>query len=136
MKKFLLCLLLVVLFSGTTLADTFRSEYAEGEVLVLIKAPTSLNYYSVMGIFSTDVYSRSVSDQAERFARSRELEALSTYPALARNSGESIILLRSRHKSTEELVRELSSAPDVISVQRNHRTTTSSGGMRMAPIRG
>ena len=93
------CLLSIILFACSALAGTFQSQYVEGEVLVLIKAPTASDYYSIMGVFSASAYSRTVSNQAENFARSRGLEAGSTFPRIAKISGESIILLRSRYKT-------------------------------------
>ena len=125
MQKFLLSLLLTFSFLCTVAADdvqrvAYVAEYAEREVIVMINAPSD---YSVMETFSTNEYSRVISNQAETFGRSRGLEVRNTYPKLTRNSGISIIHLRSDNKSTDELIRELSSDPNVVSVQRNYRMT-------------
>jgi len=120
MKK-LFCLLLVVLFSCPALANTVDTskEYAEGEVLVVVAAPVSSDYF-VRGVFNENDYLKAISSQAEIFARNRGLKTLNTYPEMARASGKSIIHLRSDNKTTEELVKELSFATDVECVQPNY----------------
>jgi uncharacterized protein YjdB len=67
-------------------------------------------------------YSQAVTLQAEDFAKKYGLEARRTYPAIASSTGMSIIHLRSEYKSTEELIKELSSVPEVISVSPNYVT--------------
>jgi subtilisin family serine protease len=119
MKKFLFYLLLIIMFSCPALADTGYPKYTEGEVLVVINAPEASDY-SVMGTFNRNTYSRAVSNQAEAFARSVGLESRNTYPEIARISGKNIIYIRSENKSTNQLIRELSYAPEVISVSPNY----------------
>jgi hypothetical protein len=111
MKKFLLCLSIIVLFSSPVLAAP--AEYAEREVLVLIFAPAYDDYNDM------DAYTKTLTDQAEALAKKYGLEARNTYPAIAKITGKSIILLRSETKSTEELMEELSSDPEIISVEPN-----------------
>jgi len=106
MKKLFVCLLLVVLFSCPALANAPR--YAEGEVLVVVNAPIA-SEYEVMGVYNENLYSRALSNQAEGFARSRGLEARNTYPEIARVTGKSIIHLQSKHKNTDQLIREIMS---------------------------
>ena len=100
--------------SGTT--------YSQGAVLVVIDAPIASNY-EVMGAFNRGAYSRAVSNQAESFARNRELEVRNTFPEIAKISGKNIIHLRSTHKSTAQLIRELASISYVESIQPNYRVT-------------
>ena len=116
MRAFLLCLILNTLFLCPALADTANilPEYVEGDVLVLIAAPTYEE-----GI-SRDVYAQLVLEQAEAFASKYGLRVIRTYPEIAKISGESILFLRSDHKSTDDLIKELSSDPNVIGVQPNY----------------
>ena len=99
--------------------DTFHSNYVEGEVLVVVDAP-SVSAFSVTGVFNAVAYSQAISNQAEVFAGNFGLEALNTFSDIASISGKSIIHLRSEHKSIEELIQELSSAPDVENVSPNY----------------
>ena len=129
MKKLILFLLLIVLFSCPALANTLQykgksPEYAEGEALVMIEAPAASEYL-IMGIHNADLYSRAVLNHAEGFAKSHGYEVRNTYPEIARMSGKSIVHLRSAHKSTEQLIKELSSAYGVLSVQPNYMNKVS-----------
>ena len=120
MRRFLFCILLVFMSTFPALANV--PEYVEGEVLILTDAPAESDY-TVMGSFNRNVYSQAISDQAETFARTRGLETHGSFPEIARLTGKNIIYLRSDHKSTEELIKELSSDPEVISVQPNYIRT-------------
>jgi len=115
-----LCLSLIILLSHPALADTIHQKYVDGEVLVVIDAPEP-SEYEEMGVFNANIYSHAISNQAVDFAGSRGLEARNTYPEIARYSGKSIIHLRSEHKSTSQLMRELSSLPNVESIMPNYR---------------
>ena len=114
MKKVLLCLFLI-LFSFPAIAGTPElPEYVEGEVLISITAPAFDDYNDM------SAYSLALMQQADAFAKKYGLEIIGNVrSAIARTSGVSIICLRSEYKSTEELIMELSSDPDVISVQPN-----------------
>jgi subtilisin family serine protease len=126
MKKFFICLLLIVSFSYPALANVaYISKYSEpkfveGEVLVVLEDAPVASDYSIMGVFNRNAYSQAVSNQAEAFTRARGLEARNTYPDIARVSGKNIIHIRSINKSTEQLIKELSTALDVENVQPNH----------------
>jgi hypothetical protein len=96
-----------------------ESPYAEGEVLAVIDAPYT-PAYSAMGVFNASAYSQAVSYQAEAFVSKFGLKAFKTYPKIAEFSGKSIIHIRSEHKSTEELIKELSSDPYVVYVHPNY----------------
>jgi len=110
--------MLVILFSCPALADA--PEYVEGEVLVVLNAPLSAySTYSITETAGINAYSQAILYQAEAFARDFGLEALNTFSEIAVISGKSIIHLRSEHKSTEELIQELSSVPYVESVHPN-----------------
>jgi hypothetical protein len=117
MKKLFLSILLAVLFSSNAMADvssTFKyGDYVDGEVLVLIDSPASSDF-TVMGKFNRNVYSQVVKSQAEAFTRSFGFESCSTFPDIASYTGKSIIHIRSENKSTIELIREISSDPNVI----------------------
>ena len=119
MKKYLLCMLLIALFSCPAFADTM--EYVEGEVLVVMRAPMSA--YSSKETSVTSAFSEAVLSQAETFARNFGLEALSTFPEIANITGKNIVHLRSDNKSTEELLQELSPVPSVESVYPNYIRT-------------
>ena len=118
MKKLLFCVLLTVLFSYPVLADTSEPpKYTEGDVIVTIAAP-AFNDYGDMS-----AYSEAILQQANAFAIKHGLELRgSTRPEIARTSGISIISLRSENKSTAELIKELSSDPDVIGAEPNYIT--------------
>jgi len=115
MKNFLLCLLLV-LFSCPAFAGTLeRPSYIEGEVLVLMNAPVFSDYDDM------SAYSQAVSQQTEAFAKEFDLELMQIIGLeTSITTGKITLLLYSEHKSTEELIRELSSNPNVISVQPNY----------------
>jgi subtilisin family serine protease/uncharacterized membrane protein len=112
-------MLLTVLFSFPVAADAINSQYKEGEALVVIKALAASDC-SAMGAFSANAYSEAILNHADSFARSFGLEALNTYPEIAVISGKSIIHIRSEHKSTLELISELSTAPQVVNVSPNY----------------
>ena len=67
-----------------------------------------------------EAYSLTIWRQAEAFASEFGLELLNTYPELARRGGKSTIHLGSEYRSTQEMLKELSSDPRVISVQANY----------------
>ena len=123
MKKIISFLFMVILFLCPIIADAayreYNEEYVEGDVLIVMEAPKASDY-KIMGVFNENLYSWALSNQTEGFARSRGLEARNTYPEIARFSGKNIIKLRSEHKSTAQLMRELSSDPNVESVQPNY----------------
>jgi subtilisin family serine protease len=123
MKKFTfyISLMLVVFFSCPILAGTIETtpQYVEGEVLIVMEAPSASDY-EVMGAFDAVLYSRALSNQTDGFARSRGFEADRTFPEIARFSGKNIVKLSSEYKSTAQLIRELSSDPQVESVQPNY----------------
>ena len=115
MKKFLFCLFLVVLFSCPASADVMLyPEYVEGDVLVMIYAPAFDDYGDM------SAYSQAVLQQAEVFASKFGLEVRSTFPSIAKSSGKNIISLRSENKTTEEMLLQLLSAPDVLSADPNY----------------
>jgi len=117
MKYLLLfCALFFLLFSCPVLANTpEHPEYKEKEVMVALCAPAFEDYDDM------STYSQALLQQAEAFAKKYELELVSgVLTETARLSGKSVINLRSEHKSTEELIRELSSDPDVIYVEPNY----------------
>ena len=97
------------------------SEYVEGEAIVVIEAP-SPSAYSVMGAFSENNYSQALVSQAEAFADKFDLEVLNTFSEIAVVTGKSIIHLRSDYKSADELIQELSAAPEVESASPNYIT--------------
>ena len=113
MNKFLLCALLIILFSGPALADTLPN-YVEGDVLVSMQAPPFCGNMSA--------FTHALQEQAEALAKKHGLglEVRRIFPEWARSSGMNWIFLRSEHKRTEELIRELSSDPNVIHVERNY----------------
>ena len=112
MKNILLCVLFILLLSYPASAD--NPDYVEGDVLVSIQAPAFSNYDNMI------TYSQALMDQAEAFASRFELQIIGGIrPSIAITTGVSIITLRSEYKSTEELIKELSTDPDVLSVQKN-----------------
>jgi subtilisin family serine protease len=115
MKNILICFLMVVLLSCPAFADT--PEYIEGEVLVVISAPMSA--FSAKGAVDANAFSEAVLSQAEAFANEFGLEAINSFPEIARISGKSIIHLSSEYKSTEEMIQELSTVSYVEGVYPN-----------------
>ena len=113
MKKLYLLLFLICACPAFALDN-----YAEGEVLVAIEAP-AYEYYVKAG-HSRNVYSEALSAAADSFADSAELDTLRTFPVISENSGGNIIHLRSKTKSTEQLMKELANDPRVKSVYPNY----------------
>jgi hypothetical protein len=113
MKNIIVCALFIILFSCPATVEASPA-YAEGEVLVTITAPAFEDYNDM------NAYSQAILQQAEAFAKKYELKVFGTYPETARSQGKSIIALRSDYKSTEEIMKELSSDPDVISMSPNY----------------
>ena len=104
MKKLFLSLLLVILYSCSAMAGASKHteptnvmKYVEGEVLVLLEAPAAQKY-SIMGKVDKPSYSRTITSEADIFAKKLKAEAKATYPTLARRSGNNIILIRWRTK--------------------------------------
>ena len=131
MKNVLICTFLIILFSCPAIAGTIGDvpEYVEGSVFVTLYAP---KYEESVGM---DVYSQLILEQAEAFAKKYGLVLDFTTPEKAKLSGNSIIGLSSEDKSTEELIKELTPDPDVISITPNYIRTpdpkpdkSSSGG--------
>ncbi|MCL1875884.1 MAG: Ig-like domain-containing protein [Synergistaceae bacterium] len=115
MKKILISMLMIVLFSCPALAGT--PEYIEGEVLVVLKTPMSA--FSALDAGSANAFSEALASQADAFASEYELEVLSTFSEISSITGANIIHLRSEFQSTEELIQELSAVPYVESVSPN-----------------
>ena len=112
MKKFLFYALLITIFSRPAFAGTTDDVpvYVEGDVMVTLDAPI---YEEGVDM---DVYSQLLLDQAEAFASKYGLKVINIYPGIAKSVSKSIIHLQSYNKSTEVLISELSSDPDVISI--------------------
>ena len=112
MKNVLFCTLLTLFFSCPVFAGTIKDNpiYVEGEVMVILRAPAYEKNISM------DAYSQLLLDQAETFAKKYGLELFAHYHVIARYTGKFMFALRSKNKSTDELIKELSPDPDVISV--------------------
>ena len=115
MKKLLICMLMIMLVSCPALADT--PEYVEGEVLVVLDAPMSA--FSVAGTDSANAFSEALLNQAEALAGEFDLEVQGTYSEIARISGKNIVHFRSEYQSTEEIIKELSEVPYIVSIAPN-----------------
>ena len=120
MNKLLFCILLVALLSFPAFAganypeqEAPWSEYVEGEVFVEIVAPSSSDYPI------EDAFVQALLEQAEAFGSKYDLEVGGISPATARASGKNNILFRSKHKSTKELIDELSSDNEVLNITPN-----------------
>ena len=113
MNKFLLCALLIILFSGPALAEDAPADYVEGEVIVVMHAPPFCG--------DAPAYLQVLRNQAEAFAKEFGFALVSVFDNadVAIRTGRSTFLLRSEFEITEELIKKLSSGLDVISVTRN-----------------
>jgi subtilisin family serine protease len=127
MKKILSYLFLVILFLYPAIASASEyryvtQDYAEGDVIVTINAPLSSDYF-IMNILNKNLYSQALSSQADVFARKYGFSASNaTLSEIARISGKNIIHIRSENKSTEQMIRELSSAHEVENISPNYIT--------------
>jgi hypothetical protein len=133
MKYVLFFTLLNIFFSCPVFAGTIKDKpiYVEGDVIVILKAP------AYEECISMDAYSQLLLDQAETFAKKYGLELFAVpYPEITKGSDKNIFGLRSKDKSTDELIKELLSDPDVIVVEPsyiNHKDPEpkSGGGCNM-----
>ena len=118
MKKLVFYLLLVILFSNTASAGASKypdpPEYVEGEVIAAINAPAFDDYNDM------DAYTEAIQLQAEALAGKYGIQVQGILPYMAKETGKNIIHLRSETKRTNELMKELSSDPNVISVEPNY----------------
>ena len=114
-KKVILPLLLLLFCASAVYA--YGTEYAEGEIIVIIDDSYT---YQAMGKYSLNKYSEAINSMAESFAESTGLESLGTFPEISSISGNHIVHLRSKTKSTEQLMQELENNPYVKSVQPNY----------------
>ena len=124
--KFTLCLLSVVLLLCFVLIGVIliksnekkainSENYVEGEVLVTIEALPFSDYPT------ENAYLQALENQARIFADKHNLEVSGgPFPEIAKISGKSIIHLRSRYKTTQELIQMLSSDPAVLTVSPNY----------------
>ena len=109
-----LSVLLACLLSATAWGSE-RSEYVEGQALVVLKGRVS-------HVTAADVSHGGARSQLNRVAASARARVLSTYPALSEASGREVFaLVASDHKTTEELVRELEKNPNVLAASPNYR---------------
>ena len=109
-----LSVLLACLLSATAWGSE-RSEYVEGQALVVLKG-------GVSHVTAADVSHGGARSQLNRVAASARARVLSTYPALSEASGREVFaLVASDHKTTEELVRELEKNPNVLAASPNYR---------------
>ena len=89
--------------------------YIEGEALVVLRNGVGqLNAASLSSAAARGGF-------IARAAASASAEAVHIYPELSAVSGEIFILVRSRTKSTKELIAELEKNPDVVSASPNYR---------------
>ena len=102
-----LSVLLACLLSATAWGSE-RSEYVEGQALVVLKG-------GVSHVTAADVSHGGARSQLNRVAASARARVLSTYPALSEASGREVFaLVASDRKTTEELLRELEKDPNVL----------------------
>lgn len=132
MKKRLIATLLSTLLfcAGTALADTplksvysfngdpILGEYVEGDVLVLLEAP------SKTGAADSATFEAALSTSAHAVASSIGARVVQTYGAIAAASGKSIVYMKSDEKSTQELLASLDGVPGIIGASPNHISRT------------
>lgn len=92
-----------------------NNDYPEGEVLVLLKAPVTAESVSAAA------FRQALSASAAKVAASAGAQAVSSTPAIAEVTGKDIVLLRSREKTTEELLQALEGNPAVLAASPNYR---------------
>lgn len=122
MKKILFALLILTLFTLFT-GNAFSStkNYREGEVLVVFKAPEGVKV-SVSGLAIGGELRASVSKAASEV----DSEVLDVYETISELDGNIFVLLRSKSRTTEELINELKARPDVVSVSANYKVKNKS----------
>ena len=115
MKKIII-LAIFAIFGGISplfAAGTVPGEFVEGEVLAVLQAPS-------LSASNAALFNESVASSAESVAASVGAQAVQTYGAIAIRSGKNIVHIRSEQKSTEELIAELKTLPEVIDAWPNY----------------
>lgn len=113
--------IIVAVFAVFFLAAPFISEgalfdgYAEGEALVVVKAPLSTTSDSI-------AFMETLASSAESLAASLGARAVRTYGAIAAHTGKNIVHIRSEHKTTEDLISALHALPEVIGAWPNYKS--------------
>ncbi len=114
-RFFFFFLTLFVLFDGSGFAGaTPRTEYIEGEALVVLEAPGSI------AALSGAALEVRLSAAADSVALSAGARAVRTYGALAAGSGRYIVHMRTEGKTTEELLDALKKVPGVLGAAPNY----------------
>ena len=115
MKKVLLySLFMLMLFVNSAFSG--EKNYSDGEVLVVFKAPAGVQV-SASGLGAGGELRASVTKAASEV----DSEVLDVYDTISELDGNIFVLLRSKTKTTEELIRELKARPDVVSVSPNYK---------------
>ncbi|MBQ7154024.1 MAG: S8 family serine peptidase [Synergistaceae bacterium] len=123
MKKILFALLTVTFLAGIASADD--KNYAEGQALVVFRAPENIEV-SASGLGAEGGIRASVVSAAEEAGA----EVLEVYETLSEIDGNIFALVRSKTKTTEELITELKARPDVVTASPNHKVRPQSTGIR------
>lgn len=115
-KIFAVSFIAVMLFTSSALAAI----YAEGEALAVFRVPEGVSV-SAAGVSVSDAVSEVDASVAE------------TYETLSEIEGKIFVLVRSSSKTTEQLISELKSRPDVITASPNYYAHTQSVNASVMP---
>lgn len=124
MRRILSTLTLLILYLCLPLSFALAADmnYVEGEVIVVLK-PDNMKK---MKLASRAYVSAASFSKASSAAAKIGAEAVNTYPALTQSSGKIFAHIRSNKKSAEELIKELKTNPEVLSVSKNYISHTAS----------
>ena len=96
-------------------AFSAQKNYPDGEVLAVFKAPSGVRV-SVAGLIEGSELRALVANAASAV----DSEVLDVYETISELDGNIFVHLRSKTKTTEELITELKARPDVLSVSPNY----------------
>lgn len=113
-KKFIILSLLVL-----SLFASAGSAFASGEVLVLMKNGTPVSS-GAMSSASRAAAHKSAMLRAESAAQAVGATTSQSYAAIANETGQTIVLISSKTKTTDELIAGLKSNPNIASVVPNN----------------
>lgn len=126
MRAFLLGLAAMLALVGCSAAEGAPSKerFAPGEALVVFKLPEGA------AVTESSLVSGDLRIFVEGAASSVGARVVTIYEALSGANGNIFVLLRSRTKSTEELLEALQERPDVVAASPNRRLRLTNGVKR------
>lgn len=115
-KSILFCAVVcVVCLAATSFAFAQEAEYAEGEVLVILKG-SSVTRFSASSEEAAEV----IMSRAMSLGATVNAEPVEAYPEISRGATHTLVHMRSETDTSDELIEKLKSNPDVAGVAKNY----------------